>query len=122
MTEKSSLPLTLAVGLAAVVAGAYIGATHAETIVTDDQVGLVQSDIARPSRGMTMDKVEQKFGAPAEKHAAVGTPAITRWDYQNFSVVSETFKKIHSVVTAPAAPPSSEPATSDAPVQSAPSQ
>jgi hypothetical protein len=104
MTEKSSLPLTLAVGLAALVASASLGLARAETIVTDDQLMLVPSDIARPAPGMTMQGVEAKFGAPTERHAAVGTPAITRWDYQGFSVFFENDRVIHAVVTsAPAA-------------------
>jgi hypothetical protein len=104
MAKKSSLPLTLAVGLAAIVASASQGLARAETIVTDDQLMLVPSDIARPGRGMTMQSVEAKFGAPTERHAAVGTPAITRWDYQGFSVFFENDRVIHAVVTlAPAA-------------------
>jgi hypothetical protein len=104
MTEKSSLPLTLAVGLAAIVASASLGLARAETIVTDGQVSVVPSDIARPGPGMTMQNVEAKFGAPAERHPAVGTPAITRWDYQGFSVFFENDRVIHAVVTfAPAA-------------------
>ena|SRR5579862_677936 len=100
MTEKSSFPLTLAVGLAAILCAGHLSTARSETIVTDDQLSVVSSDIARPSRGMTMQKVEAKFGAPAERHAAVGTPAITRWDYQNFSVFFENDRVIHAVVTA----------------------
>jgi hypothetical protein len=100
MTEKSSLPLTLAVGLVALIAGCFVGTARSETIVTDDQLSVVQSDVARPARGMTMQKVEEKFGTPTERHAAVGTPPITRWDYQNFSVFFENDRVIHAVVTA----------------------
>ena len=102
MSGKSSLPLTLAVGLVALVAGCLVGTARSETIVTDDQLSIIPSDIARPARGMTMQKVEEKFGAPSERHAAVGTPPITRWDYQNFSVFFENDRVIHSVVTAAA--------------------
>jgi hypothetical protein len=100
MTEKSSFPLTLAVALAAILCGGHLSTARGETVVIDDQVSVVNSDIARPSSGMTMQKVEAKFGAPAERHAAVGTPAITRWDYQNFSVFFENDRVIHAVVTA----------------------
>ena len=99
MTEKSSFPLTLAVSLATILCGSHLSTARSETIVTGDQLSVVSSDIARPSRGMTMQKVEAKFGAPAERHAAVGTPAITRWDYQNFSVFFENDRVIHAVVT-----------------------
>ena len=34
---------------------------------------------AVPTRGMSMAQVEARFGAPAEKFAAVGQPPITRW-------------------------------------------
>ena len=37
-----------------------------------------QSDANRPSRGMTMQKVEATFGAPASRVPAVGTPPISR--------------------------------------------
>jgi hypothetical protein len=105
MSEKSSFALTLAVAVAAIVASASQGLARAETIVTDDQLMVVPSDLARPARGMTMQNVEAKFGAPTEPHPAVGTPAITRWDYQGFSVFFENDRVIHAVVTsfAPAA-------------------
>ena len=105
MADKSYAASPLALSLASVLAVALLAlATHAgvarsETIATDDQVSVIQSDIARPSRGMTMQKVEAKFGAPAERHPAVGTPAITRWDYQSFSVFFENDRVIHAVVT-----------------------
>jgi hypothetical protein len=97
MADKSYAVPSLASIL--LVLGLSVSAVHAETIVTDDQVSLVQSDVARPARGMTMQTVESKFGAPAERHPAVGTPAITRWDYQSFSVFFENDRVIHAVVT-----------------------
>lgn len=51
-----------------------------------------------PARGITMNKVEAQFGAPTERHAAVGNPPITRWDYPGFSVFFEYNHVIHSVV------------------------
>ncbi|HTQ36450.1 MAG TPA: hypothetical protein VMH77_05380 [Steroidobacteraceae bacterium] len=56
-----------------------------------------------PQRGSTMAQVEAKYGAPREKHAAVGKPPITRWDYDTFSVYFEREYVIHSVV--PGSPP-----------------
>jgi hypothetical protein len=100
MTEKSSFSLSLAVGLTALIIGAQAGTARSETIVTVDQVSVIPRDVARPGPGMTMQKVEEKFGAPAERHPAVGTPAITRWDYQNFSVFFENDRVIHAVVVA----------------------
>lgn len=88
---------------------APVGAAVAETLVVDDQVQVRQSSVDRPARGATMSAVEQKFGAPAQKHAAVGgcsgnanpckTPPITRWDYSGFSVFFENEHVIESVVT-----------------------
>jgi hypothetical protein len=98
MADKSSF--SLAVGLTALIIGAHAGAARSETVVIDDQVSVIPSDLARPAPGMTMQKVEEKFGAPTERHPAVGTPAITRWDYQNFSVFFENDRVIHAVVVA----------------------
>jgi hypothetical protein len=76
------------------------GAAMAETIVVDDQVQVRDSTVAKPQRGVTMSQVEAKFGAPMTKHEAVGTPPITRWDYQGFSVFFEHDRVIHAVTTA----------------------
>lgn len=54
--------------------------------------------VATPARGATMSKVEAQFGAPAERHGAVGNPPITRWDYATFSVFFEHDHVIHSVI------------------------
>ena len=88
------------VALAAALAAVYCGAVRAETIAVDDQVAVRNSDINRPARGMTMKTVEQKFGAPQERHPAVGKPAISRWDYPSFSVFFENEYVIHAVVSA----------------------
>jgi hypothetical protein len=52
-----------------------------------------------------MSTVEARFGAPASRHAAVGDPPITRWDYAQFSVFFEHDKVLHAVIVrqAPAA-------------------
>ena len=98
--------LVKARGMAATVIAAMMAAAaglgaaaSAETIVVNDQVTLRDSDVARPSRGMSMKAVESKFGAPQERHAAVGKPPITRWDYQGFAVFFENDHVIHAVVT-----------------------
>jgi hypothetical protein len=56
----------------------------------------------RPVRGSTMSQVEARFGAPASRHAAVGDPPITRWDYPQFSVFFEYDKVLHAVLVRPA--------------------
>jgi len=83
-----------AVGLLALTAGKV----RAETIAVDDQVSVRPSDIDRPSRGMSMKGVEAKYGAPRERHPAVGKPPITRWDYPSFTVFFENEYVIHAVV------------------------
>ena len=72
---------------------------HAETIVVGDQVQVLPSSVARPARGATMATVESKFGAPRQRHDAVGTPPITRWDYDGFSVFFEKDRVIDAVAT-----------------------
>lgn len=58
-------------------------------------------DIARPTRGMSMARVAEQFGAPLEKYPAVGKPPITRWDYDNFSVFFEYQQVVHAVAKHP---------------------
>lgn len=57
-----------------------------------------ESGILRPTRGMTMQQVEQKYGIAEQKYAPKGTPAITRWQYPQFDVYFENQLVIHSVV------------------------
>ena len=102
MTVKKKLAelgaIELTVALAVTLAVVLAGAARAETVAVDDQVMVRESDIARPSRGMTMHAVESKFGAPQERHAAVGEPPISRWDYPGFKVFFEKDRVIHAVV------------------------
>jgi len=51
-----------------------------------------------PNRGASMAQVETRFGAPTVRHAAVGDPPITRWDYPQFSVFFEHDKVLHAVI------------------------
>jgi hypothetical protein len=96
--------------LAALLCGcALASAAVAETIVVNDQVQVRDSQVDRPKRGLTMDEVEKKFGAPATRHPAVGgssqqQPPITRWDYNGFTVVFERDRVIDAVVTGGSAP------------------
>lgn len=50
-----------------------------------------------PTRGMTMDMVESRFGAPSNRRLPVGDPPITRWIYDGFRVYFEHQYVIHSV-------------------------
>jgi hypothetical protein len=76
-----------------------IGAAAAQAdVLLLDGIELDQPSASeRPKAGMTMDRVESQYGAPSQKHAAVGEPPITRWDYPGFSVYFEHDKVIHSV-------------------------
>jgi hypothetical protein len=69
----------------------------AETVVVDGQVGLRNVSVELPPRGATMARVEERFGAPRARHAAVGQPPITRWDYAGFSVYFEHQHVVHAV-------------------------
>jgi hypothetical protein len=81
--------------LSAVLASGFAGA---ETIAVDNGIAVKESDVATPARGMTMDQVATKFGAPATKIPAVGKPPISRWEYPGFIVYFEANHVIHSVV------------------------
>ncbi|HEX3603432.1 MAG TPA: hypothetical protein VHU43_05020 [Steroidobacteraceae bacterium] len=74
------------------------GLAGAETIAVESGIAVKQSDVSTPSRGMTMDQVAGKFGAPATKVPAVGQPPISRWEYPGFVVYFEHEHVIHSVV------------------------
>jgi outer membrane protein assembly factor BamE (lipoprotein component of BamABCDE complex) len=78
---------------------AAAGAAVAETIVVNDQVQVRETQVDRPKRGSTMGDVEKHFGAPVNRHATVGKPPITRWDYNGFAVFFEHDRVIHAVVT-----------------------
>ena len=56
-----------------------------------------EASAERPSRGMSMDKVEAKYGAPARRVPAVGAPPISRWEYPGFVVYFENNLVVHAV-------------------------
>ncbi len=68
----------------------------AETLSTDTGNPAAAGD--RPNRGSTMTAVQGRFGEPTERHATVGNPPITRWDYPQFSVYFENDRVLHSVL------------------------
>jgi hypothetical protein len=73
------------------------GPVAAETITVGDEVAVRESTVERPGRGQSMQAVESRFGQPVNRHAAVGEPPITRWDYADFSVFFEHNLVIHAV-------------------------
>jgi hypothetical protein len=68
----------------------------AETLSTD--TGNPAAAAERPNRGSSMATVQGRFGEPTNRHAAVGNPPITRWDYPNFAVYFENDRVLHSVI------------------------
>jgi len=79
---------------------ALCGAASAETIAVDNGIAVKETSAPSPTRGMTMQQVEARFGAPTNKSAPVGKPPITRWDYAGFVVYFEYDHVIHSVALA----------------------
>lgn len=103
--NRSWIPAAAAAAAAGLLAALYTPLTGAETVLIGDQVTVRKSDVPRPSGGMTMSAVEARFGSPRERHPAVGTPPITRWDYDRFAVFFEKDRVIDAVVPPTAAPP-----------------
>jgi hypothetical protein len=87
--------------LTAVFAGGLAGAA---TVAVDNGIAVKESDMATPSRGMTMSQVAAKFGDPVTKVPAVGKPPISRWEYPGFVVYFEADHVIHSVIPNETAP------------------
>jgi hypothetical protein len=91
-----TIPTTLAVLLLAA------SGAEADTLLLDGIEVDRQTVEMRPRPGMSMTAVESTYGAPAQRHSAVGgnateQPPITRWDYPSFSVYFEHDRVIHAV-------------------------
>jgi len=91
-----TIPTTLALLLLAA------SGAQADTLLLDGIEVDRQSLDTRPRPGMSMQAVESTYGAPAQRHSAVGgsaveQPPITRWDYPSFSVYFENDRVIHAV-------------------------
>lgn len=65
------------------------------TIPLGEQAGSVQQNL--PKRGTSRALVQRTHGEPSTRHAAVGQPPITRWDYPGYSVYFEYDHVIHAV-------------------------
>ena len=72
------------------------GPALAETLST--ATGDPAAAMERPHRGSTMAAVQNQYGEPTNRHAAVGDPPITRWDYPQFAVYFEHDRVLHAVV------------------------
>lgn len=80
--------------LSALAALALVAPALAETLTTPSAP---ETSSSRPSRGMSMEKVEATFGAPSNRVAPVGEPPITRWEYPGFVVYFEHHLVLHAV-------------------------
>ena len=74
---------------------AFGSLASAETLNMDGT--MARSDDGHPSRGMSQESVESKYGNPTSVKAPVGDPPISRWEYANFVVFFEYDKVIHTV-------------------------
>lgn len=52
---------------------------------------------AMPHKGMSMTEVERSFGQPGKVLSPVGTPPITRWIYEGYTVYFDHSYVIHAV-------------------------
>jgi len=66
-------------------------------IALPDGTYIVSESTQKPLRGIDQSDVLQQFGEPELRHAAVGQPAISSWEYANFEVYFENGVVIHSV-------------------------
>lgn len=73
-------------------------ATPALAETLDTATGNPAANGDHPNRGSTMSTVESRYGAPTNRHAAVGNPPISRWDYPQFSVYFENDRVLHTVI------------------------
>lgn len=94
------MPKTIPTTLALLLLAASVA--RADTLLIDGIDLDRQSVESRPKPGMSMTAVESSYGAPAERHRAVGgtnvqQPPITRWDYPAFSVYFEHDRVVHAV-------------------------
>ncbi len=89
-------------GLALICTAFFCAPLGAETLAVH-KARLKAEAVGYPSRGEPSKAVLKKWGEPKLKHAPVGgdtrkQPAITRWDYETFSVFFESGRVIDAVV------------------------
>jgi len=70
----------------------------AELISTPDGGKKEAYTVMLPGRGMAKETVRKQFGYPIERTAPVGTPPISKWRYDLFTVYFESDYVIHAVV------------------------
>jgi hypothetical protein len=84
--------------LAFVTTAAVFVGTALPSLADDAPPAPTAATADRPERGMHMNAVETRYGAPATRYPAVGQPPITRWDYPGFVVYFENDLVLHAVV------------------------
>ena len=84
--------------------GIGLAPAYAQNLQMAD-VPSAQARVETPARGLSMAQVERKFGAPADRVAAVGQPPIARWVYPSFVVYFERNLVIHAVAKQPSTQP-----------------
>lgn len=70
---------------------------HAEVLSIDGAEPAVVQHGERPTRGMSVERVESLFGQPLSKTPAVGDPPISSWDYPGYTVYFEGRFVLHAV-------------------------
>lgn len=73
-----------------------IGLASADVLLIDEVRERMLRDL--PANGLSQTEVEQRYGMPRERRAAVGDPPITRWIYDDYSVYFEYNIVIESVL------------------------
>ena len=79
--------MVLALILGLIVLTAPVGTAIADVLLIEE-VRQAES-MKLPTNGMNTSEVRAAYGDPANTHAPVGDPPITRWDYANWSVYFE---------------------------------
>jgi hypothetical protein len=75
--------------------GIFTSLSYADVLIIN-RIQQEQS-LDMPKRGMTMIQVINQYGEPITKNSPIGTPPITEWQYDNFSVYFESKWVINSV-------------------------
>lgn len=83
-TALAGLLLTLALPLSA------------DVLILDEVRQVERMNV--PVNGQDKVTVETLFGSPTKRHAPVGEPPITRWDYEGYSVYFEHDLVLYSVL------------------------
>ena len=76
------------------------GSVRADTLMVPEEKQETFS-VTLPGRGMTTEQVVERFGEPVKKNEAVGTPPISSWVYDEFTVYFEDRFVIHAVFHKP---------------------